>query len=91
LDIVIELLKLDINNCAKASKIEYLERCIQNCATREMFRELGEDIKNKASREDLDIINAENEEIKKNVGRFVTVRELGTRLSTLNLDLSTKL
>ena len=53
--------------------------------------DLKEDLEEKANREDMTIISAENDEIRKKVGRFVTSQEVTARFDGLSQDLSRKL
>ena len=83
LEYVIELLKIEISNCAKANAFTDIERQIQKCATKDLLDDIRDDLQGKANRADFNIVIAENEELKKKTGNFVSTYELNKRLDVL--------
>ena len=60
-------------------------------ALKESLKEIRDDLQDKASREELELMSAQNDSIKENVGKFITAKEVTGRIDIIYENIGKKL
>ena len=91
LEYEVEKVNTVMENTASRDNFFQLEKRFCNYAPKERLEEMREDINSKANREDIAIITAQNDEIKKNANKFATIVEVRGRIDAIYESMNVKL